>query len=66
LCGFGLRPHRPPWPLAAHLSFNYRFSEELKHLCEQKATHGDLTEGPRPLGWVKPAGVYLWLRLGYS
>lgn len=33
---FGLRTHRPPQPLAAHLSLNYRFSKQLKHLVDRK------------------------------
>lgn len=33
---FELRTHRPPQPLAAHLSLNYRFSKQLKHLVDRK------------------------------
>lgn len=36
LCSFGLRTHRPPQPLAAHLSLSYRFSKQLKHLVDRK------------------------------
>lgn len=42
---FGLRTHRPPQPLAAHLSLNYRFSKQLKHLVGRKITDQGLYTG---------------------
>lgn len=42
---FGLRTHRPPQPLAAHLSLNYRFSKQLKHLVDRKITDPGLYTG---------------------